>query len=1030
MKLVKEILIFLSLMLLINSEMATNFSPLPKTPTQKRKRYTKDGRKCAENFVQDGKVYGDCTTSKSPDGQIKNEEWCYVEAPEKGAKQWDYCKPVMDWDKARQKAQELYEKFARECRIVKASVSTVMNPGNQAIRKLNNVKTEQNELDSRVNDLINEAQVIMENVDSLNNAKIQWSQLENQCLDIYAQIKEVELEKELLEKEKGIIDIDPSQRKEEKMDTSEDIIRDEQKQCGAAINPMLQEKIITTETNCEGFENYDIETEGTGLNVFYFPNPDYIGIPVSQIDPLLDYESLILPDQIPSKSFSIVWKGFIKPPIDGDYQFSVESSTEVSIVLNGNNIFYSNLAIKGKDTTGNIHLTGEKLYPIVIRLRYNSHSSNIIKNHFKFLWVNKVFGEKIVETRYLYPALIKDSIRINIDQKIGVTKRLYENDLAFKDSLNYIIQDIPDDYKGLQAIKLNFNKEDGKENKEIEFEINQDDVVMYFAKLYGSPLNIEGVYYDLSDYLSILEIDNQEIAKVKDNKNLSGPRKIKSKNAYVMKIYKRYINKGKNKITFSKFGGSPIENAFMVFFGYDNKKHLQCGGKLEKISNPQRKSFAGCHASSGNSCKEAFAEGNRMWSSNEGIGAWIEIDFDQFYEISKIDYRNKNNPSERNSEIKIVFSNGEEKVFPLKNINHIQTLRIEPPIRARGLKVFITKVYGTIRNGGHFDIYGTKCVFEKTEQEESQKYEIFPLKDSIKPLFGGEEESNFYSLSCSDSLINTKKIPQSDIIHGKTFKILCVDACKNEMYNIYGNKKYSIDSVICKAAYHSGVLGKEGGMIEMKYTEESVSFASATNNEVISKHKPKGYATISFSNVPNSYSSNKSNAQNKKNTITIKFAPKNYINKNLSKSKYRFDNGLVFGQNNNPYGWNSNMSNKMKKATGGTIIQDSYVEMIPDKKCKWCSTTNCQEIPWGVYTGEGQFKVKVYVSDIYANSIINLVLNGIRIADSVFVPKGDTMMFEGKIDADERGMITLTSECINNCDYAVTKFNMITIDKI
>ena len=71
-------------------------------PTQKRKRYTKDGRKCAENFVQDGKVYGDCTTSKSPDGQIKNEEWCYVEAPEKGAKQWDYCKPVMDWDKARQ----------------------------------------------------------------------------------------------------------------------------------------------------------------------------------------------------------------------------------------------------------------------------------------------------------------------------------------------------------------------------------------------------------------------------------------------------------------------------------------------------------------------------------------------------------------------------------------------------------------------------------------------------------------------------------------------------------------------------------------------------------------------------------------------------------------------------------------------------------------------------------------------------------------------------------------------------------------
>ena len=44
--------------------------------SSKKKRYTEDGRVCARAFMQEGKTYTDCTSSRSPDGQMKQKEWC------------------------------------------------------------------------------------------------------------------------------------------------------------------------------------------------------------------------------------------------------------------------------------------------------------------------------------------------------------------------------------------------------------------------------------------------------------------------------------------------------------------------------------------------------------------------------------------------------------------------------------------------------------------------------------------------------------------------------------------------------------------------------------------------------------------------------------------------------------------------------------------------------------------------------------------------------------------------------------------
>src|SRR5689334_4942514 len=67
----------------------------------KMKRYTEDGTLCASPFQHNGQIFFDCTNTRSPDGQMKEKEWCYVDETAKGDKPWDYCRPIIDYDKIR-----------------------------------------------------------------------------------------------------------------------------------------------------------------------------------------------------------------------------------------------------------------------------------------------------------------------------------------------------------------------------------------------------------------------------------------------------------------------------------------------------------------------------------------------------------------------------------------------------------------------------------------------------------------------------------------------------------------------------------------------------------------------------------------------------------------------------------------------------------------------------------------------------------------------------------------------------------------
>jgi hypothetical protein len=187
----------------------------------------------------------------------------------------------------------------------------------------------------------------------------------------------------------------------------------------------------------------------------------------------------------------------------------------------------------------------------------------------------------------------------------------------------------------------------------------------------------------------------------------------------------------------------------ILFFQFNphGSPQLSCGGKEENIAISAGVAFESCSSSSSypNSqwdCEYAFSGKMvdapfSMWATNgEGVGAWIEIKFKNDYLITAIEYKNRDNPGERNKEIDVMFSNGEIITTKLKNTEKKNNLKITPAI-SKSIKFTIKSVYGTINNGGAFNIIGLPC---KRNQPMTRKLNY----DTDEPV----------SLACDDNLIN------------------------------------------------------------------------------------------------------------------------------------------------------------------------------------------------------------------------------------------------------------------------------------
>ncbi len=147
----------------------------------RKRRYTEDGRLCAAAFSQNGQTFYDCTSSRSPDGQLKNREWCYVNPGEKGTK-WGYCKPVMNYDKVREANQRHLRLVTQECRKVQDEIESIISPVEDILNGLAKIIKNHADLDNKVNLIVRQVQTIKNNVGNLFGIKTNWEKEEVKVL--------------------------------------------------------------------------------------------------------------------------------------------------------------------------------------------------------------------------------------------------------------------------------------------------------------------------------------------------------------------------------------------------------------------------------------------------------------------------------------------------------------------------------------------------------------------------------------------------------------------------------------------------------------------------------------------------------------------------------------------------------------------------------------------------------------------------------------------------------------------------------
>lgn len=68
---------------------------------------------------------------------------------------------------------------------------------------------------------------------------------------------------------------------------------------------------------------------------------------------------------------------------------------------------------------------------------------------------------------------------------------------------------------------------------------------------------------------------------------------------------------------------------------------------------------------------------------------------------------------ERNKIIQILFDKGESRKFTLKNLDSVQSFKVEPAVISKTARFVIKGVFATLNNGGAFNLYGTPCVDPK-----------------------------------------------------------------------------------------------------------------------------------------------------------------------------------------------------------------------------------------------------------------------------------------------------------------------------
>ncbi len=1088
-----------------------------------KKRYTLEQKPCSSAFKQDGEYYFDCTNVKAPDGAQTNREWCYIESPEVGGKTWDYCTAIMDYDKLREENSSIMNKMGTEAKKLAEQIAGTTGPATNALERLKEVKDLQQKLGAQLNNFAKDINNIKNGVQNLFNKKNIWKKLEDQCASIAAKA-EIKLKARQEELANNI----PAA-----VDATTEFVKLEEKANKQVIASWLQTKIVDNSFDCQGKLLYEEETPGDGLIGNYYNNPNFLGEAIEHKDSNIDFDWTGGPPLpgINKDAFSVKWEGYISIPLTTHYTFSVETDDGAQISINDNVILTHRLVsslteskdrvdkwlsdyISAKQNPSNnldksysipMKMIGGNRYKLRVLYSHSIHNdiSNIGRSFIKVLWSSKESKEKILHKSNLSSLNTFAPLKISgFNSDLIMVRKLLENDLAFKNSNRHVMQDIPLDYRGSTTLKLITKFVEDS----INFETNIPSYV-YIARLEHYPNPLPTDFENTGEKMSLLEVVPPKANQATDN--------FESRFSAPMKIYKKKFDAGKISIPLSKTSVNAKGMPLIVFFGFDTSitSPLSCGGDEKLISDTSSSSYQSCSTSSyldtNWKCENGFSASNKdqegeIWASRrEGIGAWIEINFSGLFYLTKFEILNRRNPQERNSLIEAQFSNGSKQLIKLLNIDDVQSFEVKPPVKTTSVKFTIKGVYGTINNGGGYNVYGLECkdVDNSKKAAPGPNGQIDPK--SMEPIFKSQDKPPVI-LQCKDSLSNSKKLEHFKMKTGNKVKVRCQDTCMFTSFPIYGDLKYSKDSSICKAAFHSGVLSKANGLVWLVFENGLQKYSSIVRSGVKSKGKGRSDMTISFElvkeqndlpvntgvkidfldpkgsgewlagmiilvedsgeeaktltvKVENSDQNNgefklnfpnkkkiaecgthlpsrdcqgsKFNTNNKTKTlpITIKFAPKNY-NK---PGAYMIDGGDYFGKTGMPYGWSRDMSNRMRmRSNAAQSALETLVEFPPDSKSKFCNKsipdTNCDRVTWSIKVGHGKFNVKINIGDPQGNTRVDLSINGKPFVQQVTIEKNNLQTFEGDFDSVNE-MLTVSSRCKSDCEYAMAKMNTIEI---
>jgi len=86
----------------------------------------------------------------------------------------------------------------------------------------------------------------------------------------------------------------------------------------------------------------------------------------------------------------------------------------------------------------------------------------------------------------------------------------------------------------------------------------------------------------------------------------------------------------------------------------------------------------------------------------------------------------------------------------------------------------------------------------------------------------------------------------------------------------------------------------------------------------------------------------------------------------------------------------------------------------------------CDKATYNIKTGDGKFKVRIFIQIANAVSNVNFQVNGTSFAKNLTIDKGERKVLEEVVNASD-GMIEIDTECKDNCFYSLGRMNMIQI---